>query len=53
MSAPVKFDYDFIVVGGGINGVWSAYHLSKRGYRTLIIDQVNDQGQGLRVDLRT
>ena len=41
MSTPVNFDYDFIVVGAGINGVWSAYHLAKLGFRTLIIDQVN------------
>ena len=40
MSTPVKLDFDHIVVGAGINGAWSAYHLAKRGYRTLIIDQV-------------
>lgn len=32
--------FDYIVIGAGINGTWSAYHLSKRGYKVLLIDQV-------------
>ena len=33
-----KFDY--IVIGAGINGSWTAYHLSKRGFKVLLLDQV-------------
>ena len=49
MSTPVKFDFDHIVVGAGINGAWSAYHLAKRGYRTLIIDQVKCHSLTIRL----
>ena len=35
--------FDYIVVGAGINGTWSAYHLSKRGYKVLLLDQVSTQ----------
>lgn len=35
-------DFDYIVVGTGINGTWSAYHLAKRGYKTLIIEQATN-----------
>ena len=31
---------DVIVIGGGINGSWSALHLVKQGYKTILIDQV-------------
>lgn len=33
--------YDVIVVGGGPIGQSSAYHLSKRGVRTLLVEQFN------------
>ena len=33
-----KFDY--IVIGAGVNGSWTAYHLSKRGFKVLLLDQV-------------
>ena len=33
--------YDYVVVGAGINGCWTAYHLCKRGFKTLLVDQVN------------
>ena len=32
--------FDYIVIGAGIIGSWSAYHLSKKGYRVLLLDQV-------------
>ena len=32
---------DVIVIGGGINGSWSALHLVKQGYKTILIDQVH------------
>ncbi len=35
---PTEFDY--IVVGAGINGSWSALHLAKQGFKTLLLDQV-------------
>lgn len=39
--------YDVIVVGGGIIGTSSAFHLSRRGHKVLVMDQVaipNPQG---------
>ena len=39
MSGEVDF-FDYIVVGAGINGSWTAYHLSKRGFKVLLLDQV-------------
>src|SRR5215467_10092404 len=32
-------DYDAIVVGGGVMGCASAYHLAKRGWRVLLLEQ--------------
>lgn len=32
-------DYDHIVVGAGISGAWAAYHLARRGYKTLMVEQ--------------
>ena len=34
--------YDCIVIGAGIMGSSTAYHLSKTGSKTLMIEQVND-----------
>ena len=34
-----KFDY--VVIGAGVNGSWTAYHLSKRGFKVLLLDQVS------------
>lgn len=33
--------YDCIVIGGGIVGTSSVYHLTMRGKKTLLLDQVN------------
>ena len=33
-------EFDVIVIGAGINGSWSALHLAKQGYKTVLIDQV-------------
>ena len=32
--------YDYIVIGAGINGSWSALHLVKRGHKVLLLEQV-------------
>ena len=31
---------DTIVIGGGINGSWTALHLAKRGQKVTLLDQV-------------
>ncbi len=36
----MKKEYDQIVIGAGINGSWTAYHLAKQGQNVLLIDQV-------------
>jgi len=36
MSDP---DFEHIVVGAGINGLWTAYHLASRGARVLILEK--------------
>ncbi len=35
----MRTDYDVIVIGGGPNGLATAYQLSKRGARTLVVEQ--------------
>ena len=32
--------FDVTVIGAGINGSWSALHLAKQGYKTVLVDQV-------------
>jgi len=32
-------DYEHIVVGGGINGLWAAYHLASRGASVLLLEK--------------
>ena len=34
-------DYEHIVVGGGINGLWTAYHLARRGASVLLLEKVS------------
>ena len=34
-------DYEHIVVGGGINGLWAAYHLASRGASVLLLEKVS------------
>ena len=38
-------DYDHIVVGGGINGLWTAYHLASRGASVLLLEKVSMRNQ--------
>ncbi len=38
-----SLDFDYIVVGAGINGTWTAFHLAKKGYSTLLLEQVRSQ----------
>ena len=46
MSLASMLNYDYAVVGAGINGTFTAYHLARRGFKTVLIDQVN---KGLQV----
>ena len=40
MSDP---DYEHIVVGAGINGLWTAYHLASRGASVLLLEKVGNK----------
>lgn len=31
---------DVIVVGGGVVGLWTAYHLAQQGVKTMVLEQV-------------
>ena len=42
MDQKVEF-FDYIVIGAGINGSWTAYHLSKRGFKVLLLDQASNR----------
>ena len=41
ISAMSDPDYDHIVVGAGINGLWTAYHLASRGASVLLLEKVS------------
>jgi len=43
IGSRMVFDYDYIVIGAGINGAWTGYHLAKLNQKTLIIEQVIKQ----------
>ncbi|WP_148862830.1 GMC oxidoreductase [Marinobacter fonticola] len=34
-----QYDYDFVIIGSGFGGSVSAYRLSEKGYRVLVIEQ--------------
>jgi glycine/D-amino acid oxidase-like deaminating enzyme len=36
----MDYDYDYIVIGAGINGTWTGYHLAKLEKKVLVIEQV-------------
>ena len=46
MDQEVEF-FDYIVIGAGINGSWTAYHLSKRGFEVLLLDQASNRYQSV------
>ena len=37
--------YDFVVIGAGINGSWTALHLAKRNTNVLLLEQVRNQSK--------
>ena len=37
--------YDFVVIGAGINGSWTALHLAKRNTNVLLLEQVRNHGE--------
>ena len=37
-----EMDYEYIVVGAGINGSWAGYHLAKMAKKVLVIEQVRN-----------
>ena len=34
--------YDVIVIGAGVEGLSTAYYSAKSGYKTLLVEQVNE-----------
>ena len=42
-------DFDYVVVGAGINGSWAAYHLAQKGHKVLLVDRVRFRGKKLNV----
>jgi sarcosine oxidase subunit beta len=38
--------YDQIIIGAGITGAAIAFELSKKGYKTLVVDKLADAGCG-------
>ena len=37
----MEANFDYIVVGAGINGAWTGYHLAKLNKTVLVIEQVS------------
>jgi glycine/D-amino acid oxidase-like deaminating enzyme len=37
-------NYDFVVIGGGVTGLWAALHLAERGLRVQLLEQANSLG---------
>ena len=44
---------DVIVVGAGINGSWTALHLAKQGYKTILLEQVSELFVSFRIRSET
>ena len=40
MSIKAESDYDCIVIGAGVQGSFTAYHLAKKNKKTLLLEQV-------------
>ena len=40
LGRPMDQEFDYIVVGAGINGSWTGYHLAKLNKKVLVIEQV-------------
>ncbi|MFN9915903.1 MAG: NAD(P)-binding protein, partial [Pirellulaceae bacterium] len=36
--------YDFIIVGGGISGLYAAYELNKKGFNVLVLEKAATVG---------
>ena len=47
MSIKAESDYDCIVIGAGVQGSFTAYHLAKKKKKTLLLEQVCDALQRL------
>ena len=41
-------EFDAIIVGAGVNGLASAVHLSKRGWRGLVLERADEPGGAVR-----
>lgn len=41
-------EFDAIIVGAGVNGLASAVHLSKRGWRVLVLERADEPGGAVR-----
>ena len=42
----VMKEYDYVIVGAGVTGCWTAYELSKRRNTVLVIDRASDLAEG-------
>ena len=42
----VMKEYDYVIIGAGVTGCWTAYELSKRRNTVLVIDRASDLAEG-------